>query len=359
MSELEEKRRRIEDLDKQIFSLLNERFKIAIEIGQLKKNENRDVVDKDREKRLVEMISREGFKYLKTVDIHQIYEQIFSISRRLQGREIVVGYLGPPGTFSEQAARDYYRDSNATFVPYDTIPEVFRAVANNETNFGIVPVENTTTGTVSITLDLLIEQNIRVCGEIVEKIVQNLLAPKNMSFNEIKQVYSHPQSLSQCRNFLNEHLPDAELLATKSTVKAVELVRNMENAAAIGTELAARLYNLVILSRGIEDYPNNFTRFFILGKKAPPKSGNDKTSIAFTVKHEPGALLHALKAFSDRKINLTKLESRPLKSTPWEYLFITDFEGHIEDKNVWDALEAVKTVTTMLKIFGSYPVKKS
>ncbi|MHA1143182.1 MAG: prephenate dehydratase [Candidatus Helarchaeota archaeon] len=358
MSELEKKRKEIEEIDLKIFSLLDSRMKIANEIGKIKKNRQKAILDKDREIKLLKLISNQPFESLKKEDIYQIYQQIFSISRRLQGKEIRIAYLGPPGTFSEQAAREYYKEKNASYIPCEAISEVFRAVINEETEFGIVPVENTTTGTVADTLDLLIESDIKVCGEIIQKITQNLLAPKSIPFDKIKEVYSHPQPLSQCRKFLNEQLPSANTVATKSTVKAVEIVKTKQDAAAIGTDLAAKLHGLVILSRGIEDYSNNFTRFFIIGREQPPKTGQDKTSIAFTVKHEPGALLKALKAFSDRKINLTKLESRPLKSTPWEYLFITDFEGHQEDKMTIEALEDIKQVSTMLKIFGSYPVVK-
>lgn len=355
MSELEKKRKEIEKIDNEIFSLLNERMKIVKEIGGLKKDQRKSIVDKNREIDLVNKISKESLSYLNQEDIHRIYSQLFQISRRIQGEEISVAFLGPSGTFTEQAAREVFKEKNANYHPYDTITEVFRAVVNDETEVGIVPVENTTAGTVALTLDLLIEYDIKVCGEIIQRISHTLLAPKSIPLERIKQVYSHPHALSQCRKFLDERLKKAELVATTSTTKAVEMIRNKENAAAISTELSAKLYNLVTLSRGIEDNPNNFTRFFILGKEPISSTGHDKTSIVFTVKHEPGALFEALKIFSDLKINLTKLESRPLKSTPWEYLFILDFQGHQNDDVINKAFKELQKVTTMVKIFGSYP----
>jgi chorismate mutase/prephenate dehydratase len=235
------------------------------------------------------------------------------------------------------------------------IPDIFRKVFAEDVDYGLVPVENSTYGSVPITLDLLLEMDLKVIGEFILRIKLNLIAMKEIALTKIQTILSHENPLGQCRKFIEENLPNAKVIETKSTSKAVELLPEYDNAAAIGTELAAELYDRVVISRGIEDNQNNYTRFFIIGNEDTQPTGTDKTSIVFSVRHVPGALLAALKTFSSRNINLTKLESRPARLTPWEYYFYTDFEGHVLDAHVQEALTELKNSTLFIKILGSYP----
>lgn len=357
MDELKKERKKIDEIDEKIAILLDERIGIVKKIGQIKKEQNIPIVDKAREYKIYEKLSKISYKNAQLVDIKKIYDQIISVSRMIQKCSYKIAFLGPSGTFSEQAVQSYFLPQ-CTYIPLNTIADVFRSVSVDESDFGVVPIENSTTGSIGLTLDLLLESDTFVCGEIIQKITNCLIAPENLEFEDIKQIYSHPQPFSQCREFLEENFPNVELINTKSTADAVEMVKNIPNAAAIGPELAAQKNNMKIIRKGIEDLPNNYTRFFVIGKIEVSETGKDKTSIAFSVKHVPGALMNALKVFAIRNINLTKLESRPSKKTPWEYFFFADFEGHANNKICKEALEELKKYTNMVKIFGSYPISK-
>ncbi len=269
-----------------------------------------------------------------------------------------VAYLGPRGTFCEEAARKYSSRLAAVLIPLPDIAEVFQSVSNGEADLGIVPLENSIEGSVGLTLDLLLESDLRICGEIDLRISHNLIVKPGMRMGDIRILASHPQALAQCRRFISSKLPKVEKIETSSTSRAVELVRGMEGAAAIGTELAAELNGMEILERGIEDDKNNFTRFLAISKADSPATGSDKTSIIFSVENKPGALYGALGEFAKRDINLTKIESRPAKRKPWEYIFYVDFEGHREDEKCKEALVCLKRKASFLKILGSYPAAK-
>lgn len=217
-----------------------------------------------------------------------------------KSREILVAYLGPEGTFCEQAARKYF--SRAVFVPYPNITDVFTAVESKDADYGVVPVENSTEGSINVTLDRLLESKVMVCGEVELKIVHNLIVKPNTNLNQIKVILSHPQALAQCRRFLKSTFPNAELREVSSTAKAIELLRDIDNAAAIGTEAAAERNGMIVLKRQIEDESNNFTRFFILGESDVKPTGRDKTSLVFSTKHIPGSLYRVLEVFAVRNI---------------------------------------------------------
>ncbi len=270
-----------------------------------------------------------------------------------QEREIIVAYLGPEGTFSEQASRKYF--PKASLVPYPNIIDVFTAVEKENANYGVVPVENSTEGSVRVTLDQLLESKLMICGEVDLKVVHNLIAKPSTKLNEIRVIISHPQALAQCRRFLADKLPNAELREASSTAKAVELLMDLDNAVAIGTEDAAERNGMAVLKRQIEDDPNNITRFFIIGVEDAKPTGSDKTSLVFSTKHIPGSLYKVLEVFAAMDINLTKIESRPEKGKPWSYIFYIDFEGHRIDAKVKDVLEAIKKRCTYIKVLGSYP----
>jgi len=276
------------------------------------------------------------------------------MSQRVQEKTSVV-YLGPKGTFCERAAKKYFSSSGVIFVPVASIAEVFKAVVNGEAEYGVVPVENSLEGSVHVTLDLLLESNLMVCGEVELRIEHHLIVKSGKRMAQIRLVLSHPQALAQCRRFLEKNLPEAEIKEVNSTARAVEMIKNLENAAAIGTETAAENDGMEILAKGIEDNPNNFTRFFILSKKDATLTGKDKTSIIFSAKNVPGSLYRVLEAFAVREINLTKIESRPERGKPWEYIFYLDFEGHRTEEKSRAALRDMEERCIFVKVIGSYP----
>ncbi len=270
-----------------------------------------------------------------------------------------VGVLGPRGTYAEIAARTYFRDK-AEIVPYPMITDVARAVARGGVDAGIVPVESLREGSVGETLDVLAWEDVRTKAEIVVPISHALIGVMAAKLEKITQVLSHPQALAQCREFLRKNLPNAELIEMSSTAKAAEQISKLRQAhmAAIGPKALARLYRLQVLRDEIQAGETNLTRFLCLGKSDARKTGRDKTSIVFyTAVDRPGILYEILGEFASRRINLTKIESRPSKQALGDYLFFIDFEGHREDKKVKEALGKIKKKTAMLKIIGSYPKK--
>ena len=277
------------------------------------------------------------------------------IGTKTHKEKIKAAFLGPKGTFCEQAAMTFLKDSNVSFTDCKSINDIFILVEGEKVNYGIIPVENSTEGSVNIALDLLLESNISISGEVEERITHNLIAAPRTELKDIKIIYSHPQAIAQCRDFIEKSLPNVQARDASSTAAAVNVAKDMENTAAIGSKLAAKVYDMNILKEKIEDNPNNFTRFLVLAKKDADPTGYDKTSIIFSVQHFPGALHKALGVFAGRGINLTKIESRPTKDKPWEYIFFCDFEGHRTDKKLHEAFMELRNTTIVLKILGSYP----
>jgi prephenate dehydratase len=271
--------------------------------------------------------------------------------------EMKVGILGPRGTYAEMAARSQF-GSDVELAPYSTITEVAEAVARGEVSAGVVPVESLREGSVGETLDALAWTDVKIRAEVVVPITHCLLGVPGAKLEHITQVLSHPQALAQCRDFLRQHLSQAELIDMTSTAKAAEQVSKLKRShmAAIGPRALAELYELEVLRENIQGGEPNVTRFLCLGKQDSKPTGRDKTSIVFyTTEDRPGFLHEVLGEFATRKINLTKIESRPTKKVLGEYLFFLDFEGHREDAHPREALEAVKRKVAMLKIVGSYP----
>ncbi|RJS88052.1 prephenate dehydratase [Candidatus Bathyarchaeota archaeon] len=269
-------------------------------------------------------------------------------------KKIKVAYQGEPGAYSESAIYSYF-GSSAQPLPCRTFSDVFRSVEMEKTAFGIVPIENSIEGSVNAVYDLFLKYDPRVCGEIILKITHCLIANPGTKLSDIKVIYSHPQALGQCRAYL-ESL-NCELISTYDTAGSVKMIKEqgLTDAGAIAGERAAEIYSMNILARDIADNPNNYTRFFVLSKNDAPPSGNDKTSVIFSTKHIPGALYQALGEFAKRKINLTKIESRPTKRRPWEYNFYLDFEGHRSEQRCAEALEGLRSKAVFVKILGSYP----
>ena len=264
-----------------------------------------------------------------------------------------VAFQGEIGAYSESAVYSFFGPS-VEVKPCKNLSEVFESVEKGETPYAVVPIENSIEGSVNQTYDLFLEHNLKVCGEIILKIIHCLIAHLGTKLNSIKTVYSHPQALAQCRKFLEKL--GCRLISTFDTAGSVKMIKEEElkDAAAIASERAALIYSMNVLVKEIGDTPNNYTRFFVLSKQDSPHSGEDKTSIIFSVKSVPGALYQVLEEFAIRNINLTKIESRPTKRTPWEYNFYLDFEGHRSEEKCREALKTIENKTLFVKILGSY-----
>lgn len=264
-----------------------------------------------------------------------------------------VAFQGEHGAYSEQAALAHFPGAQTR--PQRAIRDVFRAVEDGRVNFGIVPAENSLEGTVNQTYDMLLESPLKIRGETKIKVTHCLIAEPGTNMADLRTVYSHPQALAQCASFL-ESLR-VETVPAYDTAGSARMIaeKKLKGAAAVASERAAELYGLVVLQRNIEDLAGNFTRFFVIGGEDVSRTGKDKTSIVFGTKHTPGSLHRALSEIAHREINLDKIESRPMRTTPWEYHFFIDFDGHRTDKVCAEALEAMKNSTTFLKILGSYP----
>ena len=353
---LEDLRRKIDETDAQIVKLIAKRIRTAQEIGKEKAKRGKQIEDREREERVLENVRGIAQKEnISQEDIESIYRQIVTISRSVQG--IMVAFQGEVGAYSEEAAFRFF-GSSIQVKPCKSLDDVFKVVEQGEVNFGIVPIENSLEGSISQVYDLLLDSSLRVCGEMELRIVHCLIASPEATLDSVKRIYSHPQALGQCQAFL-KHL-NCELIPTYDTAGSVKMIqeKGITDAGAVASTRAAEIYDMKVIAREIEDNPNNFTRFFILSQQDSPPSGNDKTSIVFSVRHKPGALYEFLKELADRNINLTKIESRPTRQKPWEYNFYLDFEGHREDKAPQEALEELKNSSIFVKVLGSYPKAK-
>jgi chorismate mutase/prephenate dehydratase len=350
---LEELRKKIDETDKKIVSLIAERIRISEEIGMEKQREGRQIRDNDREKIVLDTVKKLARdEKISQEDLEKIYRQIITASRSVQG--VIVAFQGEAGAYSEEAAFQFF-GSSIKVKPCNDLDGVFKAVEQGEVQFGIVPVENSLEGSISRTNELLLTSDLKICGETKLRVVHCLIAGPGVSRDSIKRVYSHPQALGQCQAFLRQL--DCASVSTYDTAGSVKMIKDnvITDGAAIASARAAEIYGMQIIAKEIEDNPNNFTRFFIIAKQDSPPSGTDKTSIVFMVKDRPGALAEVLNTFALKNINLTRLESRPTREKPWEYYFFLDFEGHREDKNVQGALDTLEKTTLFLKVLGSYP----
>lgn len=350
--DLDEFRSRINDLDEQILRLLNQRAAAALRIGELKRRQDLPYFDPEREAEVVGRLLGLNPGPFPAAGVKAVWREILSASLALE-HPLPVAYLGPPATFTHQAAVLRF-GSSATLVPARSIVEVFDEVERGRAEFGVVPVENSTEGSVNLTLDRLIDSDLLITGELLLDISHHLLG-RARQLEAVRTVCSHPQALAQCRQWLTAHLPEVRLEEVSSTALAAERAVNDPAAAAVASELAGRLYNLPVLRSRIEDNRLNSTRFLVVGRRAMPPTGKDKTSILCSLKHEVGALATFLDPFARHGLNLTKIESRPTKLRPWEYVFFVDFEGHLETPPVQAALAEVRERCLFLKLLGSYP----
>lgn len=353
---LEELRQKIDQVDQNLVRLLNQRAQLARLIGQKKKEKNLLVYSPTREREIRENIRRwRGKGPLSEEALWSIYREIISACRALQ-HPLQLAFLGPRGTFTEIAARQVF-GSQVEVLPLETVEQVFEEVSKGNAQVGVVPIENSVEGVERRTLDLLHHYcpPLSIQAETFVEIHHCFLVrdPKE----EVRSIFSHPQAFAQCARWLAHHYPHAELIAATSTARGAELAAQTPRSAAIGPALAAEIYGLSILYQNIEDYPNNRTRFFIIGPSEPSSAtGQDKTSIIISTQHRAGALCDALSILKKHNLNMTMIESRPSRETPWEYIFFIDFEGHIQDDHVRRAMEELREQCRMVKILGSYPV---
>ncbi len=352
---LEEKiksiRKKIDKLDKEILHLLNQRAGLSMEIGRLKKEGDIETYDPLREYEILDFLSSINQGPISNESVRNVFNEIISACRSLVKKHVVT-YLGPTGSYTHLACIKNF-GSSVDAIPKENIDDVFEAVENGESEYGVVPVENSIEGVVNQTLDMFIEHEVKISGEISIKVSHCLLSI-NENPKDIKVIYSHPQAFAQCSKWIKRNYPKVKLLETSSTAKAAELASREINSAAIASDFAARVYGLKIIYSHIEDCSNNYTRFFILSKQISKRTGKDKTSVLLSIPHVPGSLFRTLKIFSERGINLTKIESRPIKGRPWEYLFFIDFEGHVEDPDINQALKEMEEKVIFLKLLGSY-----
>ena len=350
---LEDLRKKIDETDKNIVRLIAERIRIAEEIGGEKKKLGKQIEDKSREQVVLKHV-REIAKgeNISEEAIEEIYKRVMALAKSVEGT--VIAFQGERGAYSEEAAFQYFGPA-IHVKPCETLDDVFRAVERDEAQSGIIPMENSIEGSISRSYDLLLDSKLKVCGETELRVIHCLIANPGARLDTIKKVYSHPQALGQCQAFLRQL--KVEAVPTYDTAGSVKMIKEqgIKDGAAIASARAAEIYGMQILARGIEDNQNNTTRFFILQPKDAAPTGNDKTSIVFSVKHRPGSLYEFLKTLALKNINLTKIESRPTRQKPWEYNFYLDFEGHREDKGIKETLAELEKTVLFLKVLGSYP----
>jgi len=349
---IERERAAIDTIDDQILALLNERAKLVVAIGREKRRRAKSQFSPARERQIFDRLLAANPGPLPAEGLVSIYREIIAVHRQLE-MPATIAYLGPAGTFTHMAVlRKFGAQAQATAV--DSIAEIFTQVEKDAAAFGLVPMENSTEGVINDTLDMFVESSLDICAEIYLDIDQYLVS--RSPIEQVTRIYSMRQPLAQCRVWIKTNLPRAEIQEVASTSRAAQLAAEEPGAAAIATELAAGLYDLNVIGEKIQDSPYNRTRFLVVGRAPEPeRSGHDKTSIMFSVHHEAGALYSALAVLDKYDINMTMIESRPTKKTPWEYIFFVDFQGHISDPPVQRALGKLREATLFMRVLGSYP----
>ena len=351
---IQDYRKEIDRIDDEILRSLNERAGNVIEIGKLKiqSGAGAHLHTPAREAEVVERLLHQNRGPFPSDAIRPVYREIMSASLSLEGPQ-KVAYLGPRATFTHLACIQKFGES-AQYVPVNSIKEVFDEVERGHANFGVVPIENSTEGVVNHTLDMFIDSNLKIYGEVLQEVSHHLLS-RASRIEDVIKVYSHPHAIAQCRHWLETNLPRVSMLEVPSTARAAELCVDDPSAAAIASELAGQLYGLKVLRSRIEDNVNNYTRFLILSQKASDPTGKDKTCVMLSVKDRVGALYDLLRPFASHGLNMTKIESRPSRRKAWEYLFFVDIEGHIQEDRLSKALEEVKGRCLFMKVLGSFP----
>jgi chorismate mutase / prephenate dehydratase len=353
-------RNAIDSVDQEIMALISKRAGIAQEVAEVKLSaldgDAKNVVfyRPEREAQVLKKIMERNNGPLPDEDMARLFREIMSVCLSLE-QPLTVAYLGPEGTFTQQAAVKHFGHAART-KPLAAIDEVFREVEAGAVHYGVVPVENSTGGAVDHTLDSFMNSKLKIVGEVELRIHHNVMIGKNTRKDNITRVYSHQQSLSQCRKWLDVNMPNVERIAVSSNAEAAKRVANEWNSASISPEMAADLYDLEIIEHKIEDRPDNTTRFLIIANDEVSSSGDDKTSMIISMRNQPGALYKLLKPFNEHGIDLTRLETRPSNRDKWTYVFFVDFNGHIDDENVQNVLSEIEKEAVEVQQLGSYPI---
>ncbi len=353
---LDELRKEIDHIDGDILSLLNKRASVVLEVGMVKKKAKSAYHVLDREHRIYQRLNKLNRGPFPNSAIRPVFKEIISASLSLE-REMKIAYLGPEATFCHIAAIQQFGQS-AAFIQSRSLRDIFHMVERGESDYGVVPIENTTEGVVSPSLDMFVESKMKICAEILLGVSHHLLSKKGKLEN-IREIHSISHAITQCSGWLERNVPAIPVVEVFSTAHAAQAASKNPKIAAIAGEFAAKFYDLTPIYKNIEDNPKNFTRFWVIGKKSPGSTGEDKTSIMLSFKDGVGTLHRTLKPFAKHKINLTKIESRPFRQRPWEYIFFIDLEGHTDDKQVKRTLDEVKDISQFFKILGSYPRSES
>ena len=348
---LDDIRVKIDALDSQLLRLLNERADLVHEVGEIKKRGGLEIYAPEREEKLLQRLVEKSQGWLPETSIRAIYREIMSAALALE-IDLKIAFLGPAGTWTHQAAISKFGGS-VKYVPQKNLADVFDQVERRKANYGVVPIENSTEGAVSHTLDLFADSKLKICAQILLPIENNLLS--RVPLERIRKLYSHPHVFGQCRRWIAENFSHGETIEVSSTAKAAELAATDAESGALGGSLLAELHQLELLAEAIQDNPENVTRFLVIGRKSCPATGNDRTSIMFSVHDKPGSLHAALKPFNEFDINLSKIESRPNRRQNWEYFFYVDVATHESDEKLTTALEELRTHCSFVKILGSYP----
>jgi len=348
---LQQLRSRIDEIDRQLVRALNARTKCVLEIGKIKHATGREIYAPDREEAVFRRVVGQNPGPLTNDSLRAIYREIMSSALALE-KPLIIAFLGPEATYSHMASVRKF-GASVRYEPLPSIADVFADVAKGRADYGVVPIDNSTEGAVTHTYDMFVDSELKICAQILLPIRHNLIAagPRD----KIKKLYSISQVFAQCRQWLQINMPRVELVEVSSSTRAAEIARQEPHAGALASALAAEKYGLIVHDENIQDSSENVTRFLVIGRTYPGRTGTDKTSIMFASQDRVGALHDSLEAFQKYKINLTKIESRPSKKKAWEYYFFVDFTGHCEDPRVKKALAELAQHTMFVKILGSYP----
>jgi chorismate mutase/prephenate dehydratase len=352
MDKIQELRKKIDEIDDKLLDLLNERARVVIEVGNIKKSSNLEFHSPGREREILERLTSRNTGPFPQDTLRAVYREILSSSLSLE-RPLKVAYLGPRATFTHMAGMQQFGLA-AQYVPVESIKDVFSEVERGRADYGVVPIENSTEGVVNYTLDMFIDADLKIYAEILLEVSQNLMN-RSGRLEDMRKVYTHPQVPGQCRQWIEKNLQGVPILDAPSTARAAEMAEDDPEAGAIASEMAAILYGLQVVARKIEDNPHNVTRFLVISRKSAGRTGQDKTSIMFSIKDKVGALHAMLTPFAEAGINLNRLDARPSGRKVWDYVFFLDMEGHIEDPRVAEAIEKLKKDCMFLKVLGSYP----
>jgi chorismate mutase/prephenate dehydratase len=347
-------RKRIDALDEELQRLIGERAQLAKQVAEIKLKHGDDVqfYRPEREAEILRKVLERNDGTLPGEEMARLFREIMSACLALE-HPLNIAFLGPEGTFTQAAALKHFGHSVQT-VPMAAIDEIFREVESGAAQYGVVPVENSTEGVINHTLDMFLQSSLTICGEVELRIHHHLLAAKQ-DRSKINKLYSHQQSLAQCREWLDAHMSGVERISVSSNAEAARRAKAEQNVAAIAGEVAAEIYGLQVIEANIEDNPDNTTRFLIIGKQSVNPSGDDKTSLLVSAPNKPGSLHRLLKPFADNDVSMTRIESRPSRLANWEYVFFIDINGHVKDEKVAHCLDTVRSDASMFKVLGSYP----